>query len=170
MEWWGYDSVRGDCDQDEICVERQHMHAHNLGNIASLAYCVSHLSFVKIAQVAVSHKTAPTGGVTQAIQSEPSLQYFISATLTSLDSLSVINASTLEIHPLAVNEDAFFNTPVWYQLPGGDASYCEDCSAVSIALVPPKTQRVHVDVSLQATTETALLYLTSFAVDPSSGI
>ena len=132
----------------------------------SLADCITNDHYAKIAQVLVNKEftTAPGGGFYQYFEFELREEYVISAILTTLDSQSNVNASTLDIWPMALDEDAFFKTPVWYQLPGENASHCENCSTVSIAPVPPHTKRVHVNAELQPATESALLYLTSFAV------
>ena len=138
------------CQTDEICVD---------GIGSEKAYCVSHQNFVRIQRDQSTQTTTPSE-IEASFTPAAGTQYAVEALLTGPSSSISIFAANLDLE--AQRLTMVNGAQVWRALDGG-RSQCSNCASVNILNVPVGTQRIYMNVALQAPITSGLLYLSHIA-------
>ena len=165
---YDYEAV---CRDDEICVTQWDVpnpwlegtdEADAAGDtLTDVAWCVSRLNFVKIAESQLTHKTTPDAVAAPYRATEDGSKrqkVSVEATLADPDGhTAVAQKMLIEAQaPGLVNGEQ-----VWHTLIGG-VNVCEHCSRLELKSVPPHTHRILVHTILPFAVPEALLYLSRF--------
>lgn len=153
------------CTEREICVSG--IPKRNLplpdGHLVPptlTAYCVSTEHFIRLGINRASHKTMP-GTVATPYKAQEGKMMAMEAVLTGLSTTKSIFASSLRMS--AQTSDTSNNVQTWRSQAGGTA-VCTNCARILIAPVPVRTQRVVMDIVLDAAAAGGLLFLSQIPI------
>ena len=132
------------CNENEICVDGYRSVDDQEG---SVAYCVSTDNFREIAAERVTDLDADIEGVTDVEGHSGKKQKGLEVVLTKPDHRSTMYAKRMRIQAQTAVD--MYGTKVWRTMKEGRMD-CKGCAKLELRPVPPRTQRVHVDVMLSA--------------------
>ncbi|KAL8891733.1 MAG: hypothetical protein Q9215_001271 [Flavoplaca cf. flavocitrina] len=124
------------------------------------AYCVATEHFIRIGVNRASHKTSP-GTIATPYKAQGGKMMAMEAVLTGLKPTKSIFASSLRMS--AQTSDTANNVQTWRSQAGGTA-VCSDCARILIAPVPVRTQRIVMNVVLDAAAAGGLLFLSQIPI------
>ena len=150
------------CEPHEICVDGYG--PPELWEFdSSVAWCVSTLNFVKIAEKEIAHISkdvhdieGPSNLIEDITTGTKSMG--IEAVLTAPDQVSSMYASAMQIK--AQRYEKAFNTYLWHSLPNG-TELCRGCTSLDLTPLPEGTKRIKVDIMMsgRGVISGGLLYL-----------
>ncbi|KAL9627028.1 MAG: hypothetical protein Q9204_006860 [Flavoplaca sp. TL-2023a] len=124
------------------------------------AYCVATEHFIRIGVNRASHKTSP-GTIATPYKAQEGKMMAMEAVLTGLKPTKSIFASSLRMS--AQTSDTSNNVQTWRSQAGGTA-VCTNCARILIAPVPVRTQRIVMNVVLDAAAAGGLLFLSQIQI------
>ncbi|KAL8768691.1 MAG: hypothetical protein Q9209_005109 [Squamulea sp. 1 TL-2023] len=153
------------CAETEICVRGVPKPNPPLPNgqlvpPSPIAYCVRTDYFIRIGISRATHKAIP-GTIWDRYKAPEGKTMAMEAVLTGQNISESIFATSFRVS--AQTSDTSYNVRTWRSQVGGTAA-CTDCAQISIARVPAKTQRIVVDIVLDAAAEGGWLFLSQMAV------
>lgn len=153
---------RGECRQDEICMDGQSVASYGshgpLSNYASTAWCVSQENFVSLAKL-LNNGKATGASVQSAFHPAEKQHYSVGAVLARQGSEKPLEVQSLEIQ--AQTSDLIGNVETWRTINAGDTQ-CSNCVSLGIQKVPEGTMRIKTHVEVKESTMGGSLYLASF--------